>query len=858
MTKEITTSDYFTIITIVALGLIGLALYLIYKYKKKYTRERFLTTAWLGIITMSFTYLNMLMTSQYPWDIFLKFKGIEVITNKPDFSDKVLGFLVIVSCIWLLQKIYSGWNINKSEYQKEKESFGRESNILFDMLEILTNKELRKKSKQKALSVPNHIASIIPTQIDKKRPWVERAIELFLLAHPYYEQDHLSGCYETQNLYIINNIDTKELTVLFCLPTFPPKIIQEQLKDFLCNREQKYNELIFFVEKESEDKIYINYFKNSKLIVEDKIIDQLSDLKNYHNYLKNEFCRNQFGNKENLSIKDIYCKSSGVINSENIKNVNQYILRWVEENSRRQLAILGEYGQGKSVLSLKVALDIFERKGQLQRTPIIIELRGKSPRNLSVYELLAVWSENYHVNPEITRLLYETNRLVIIFDAFDEMDRIGDPEVRMQHFRSLWRFAAHSKSKVIITGRPNFFLDEVNLKQSLGIQEASISFPYCEALVLNKFKTKEISIALRNFDSDIKKDILQLCENNHHSNSFIDLISRPSTLTLVASIWGQIKELITKGGATSAQIIKEFINYTYLREYEKSLNDIEAKPTLSISEREYFMFGIAIVMLKESGHQNQISSEDLQFNILRLLDKIPENLSSINSIFDSMEQPLKKRIENLQHGNESVINDVCTSGILVHDPSKTNSFRFSHKSFYEFLVAYVVYNFYVDTTDEKDILIRDSLESYYLPSIERVMTQEIAVFIGQLMSKKAPTNFDNKERARYLLHKLFPTNSFEGLTRKTCLRMMQSNLSKILGPYIILFMRPLNGRLRVFAAYCIVELKLTEEELSGVIGKQITSLILNPNKRGFFSIADRIFHRNFNLLETLEGEKKNK
>ena len=64
-------------------------------------------------------------------------------------------------------------------------------------------------------------------------------------------------------------------------------------------------------------------------------------------------------------------------------DVEGYLEAWLTDPSRRQIALLGHYGQGKSTCSLMFAYHLINRAGGPPRVPILIELRGRGPRNMS-------------------------------------------------------------------------------------------------------------------------------------------------------------------------------------------------------------------------------------------------------------------------------------------------------------------------------------------------------------------------------------------------------------------------------------------------------------------------------------------
>ncbi len=133
--------DYIIVFCIILFVVLLFIMIFIYKLRAKYRRERFLFVSWGAIFNLCIIYLNLLFKSSYPWEVFLKINSdlaeASFATNKASFSDKTLGFLLIIACMWFVNKAYAAWDSTKSEYQKEKEDFGRPSNILIDFIELL-------------------------------------------------------------------------------------------------------------------------------------------------------------------------------------------------------------------------------------------------------------------------------------------------------------------------------------------------------------------------------------------------------------------------------------------------------------------------------------------------------------------------------------------------------------------------------------------------------------------------------------------------------------------------------------------------------------------------------------------------
>jgi len=258
----------------------------------------------------------------------------------------------------------------------------------------------------------------------------------------------------------------------------------------------------------------------------------LVDFSDYFDYIKRAYEEKEISDGDGLRLQDIYVESEGEIPTDNtkakpIKSIEQYILKWTEEKSNKHISLLGEYGQGKSVLSLKVAYEMI--KNNHDRIPIIIELRGKSPRNESLESIVASWASTFDIKASGMIRLLEEGKLLVILEGFDEMDMIGDSQRRLEHFNRLWEFARYEKSKVLITGRPNLFLDNEEMVDYLNAFDNRSNLFYSEAIHIKPFNVRQIADALRNIEVHVRSEILELLKEKTN-DSFEDLISRPSTL----------------------------------------------------------------------------------------------------------------------------------------------------------------------------------------------------------------------------------------------------------------------------------------------------------------------------------------
>ena len=257
--------------------------------------------------------------------------------------------------------------------------------------------------------------------------------------------------------------------------------------------------------------------------------------------------------------------------------------------------------------------------------------------------------------------------------------------MRIKHFKTLWEFC-YPHSKILITGRPNFFFDEQEMIASLGIVESTPGKPYCQAIRLMPFNLDQIKDALRKHDEVVREEICLFATENEQ---FRELVSRPSLLHIVSVLWK--KEHLSRHleEISSAYVMRLFVQHSYLRQglKERDSSDFMA---LTMEERRYFMKGIATYMATRE-LPNQIRGDQLNEVIVSLTNAIPEVVSTRSSaITGESRNPLKSRVEKSEHGIEHIQTDVRTCGILVDDPVAPGTFRFGHKSFMEYLFAEVI------------------------------------------------------------------------------------------------------------------------------------------------------------------------
>ncbi|MGE8428003.1 MAG: NACHT domain-containing protein [Sphingobacterium sp.] len=680
---------YFIIIALSILLLVALGYILFLKFFKKYTRERFAFVSVGAISVFITTVLLQIYSSEGYVSAFVNFSNAAFDTKfetyKTDFRDHLLTIILLIVFIYFVLHVFKNWNGPISHKTFEKNKYSVPSNILdeaaFQLISLLKNDRVTPYIEDQN----GNLNSIFINHDISKLPWHINVHQLLTYSSDQFKIHETEDYYQKEKCYLgYYGKGKKHVIAILCTYSYP-KINQiDDFINFVERTEAQVFEFIVAVKKGNEEMQTV-FHKGREITIryEDEMLESLIDFTSYFDSCKRRFYSEKVTMGESYSLSDIYVPIRGhEIQKGDVGKLEEYILNWVEEtHENKHLAVLGEYGCGKSVLSLKITVDLINNllSGNKGRVPILIELRGKSPRTLHTSEILSTWAQEYHINPVALMKLHKAGKLVIIFEGFDEMDMVGDKDMRLEHFQRLWEFASDS-AKIVITGRPNFFLDDQELKTNLGIDKPYAGSPYCEALYLEKFDLDEIAEALRNIDKDTKNQVLEIIRNLGSSN-FYDLVSRPAILYLVAIIWKERNLSELKERINSAMIIKEFILFSYSRQTGK-----KTKFPLSEKEREYFMIGIAVAMLYKSDYTNQISKLEFKNIVLELYRHIPDQISLITTGMEACRKPLRQRLLD-NKAEETIMTDVRSCGIIVNDLTRRDYFKFAHKSFLEYQVS---------------------------------------------------------------------------------------------------------------------------------------------------------------------------
>jgi hypothetical protein len=715
----------------------GMALWAFYVWWKKdrHTRERFAFFGFIGILGFAGLYLSALLLENSIIGsvlmILLKPFGFNLQPQTPPLSplEAVLFGFIILMLVVAYVSVFKNWNGQKSLAQHEQEQNRDPASILRDM-RLLLERTPDAKEKRKPYSAE---ADQYNTLLDRPETltWHERAKQLWCLRNRSYlfegEYDPAHKCWIGEEKH------TGALVLLACPQHVPDATALSSWLNYANkvadHQEKKAIELII-THKEGEPNAKEQHPDYSVIYTnEAALLLELVEFSDYFADIQYRVERAKLP-ESHLTLQDTYTPSLYRLAKEvepQPESLEVYIQQWLQDNSSKQLAVLGEYGQGKSTVSLLLSYHLIKQysRDTHTRIPILIELRGKTLRSLPPEELLATWAYHYRIDVKSLLHLHMAGRLLLIFEGFDEIDLSGDTEARISHFHSLWKLN-YQKSKLIITGRPNFFLDSKELTRALGEADQT------HTLYLQPFNIEQIENSLRSVDEKVRHEIVQLAQKD---TKFLEVASRPSLLYLVALLWKR-EELHKHEYINSATVVDLFIQQKLKRQQDKNQdkNDEHSFMILNTAERHYFMMGIAAYMAVKD-LPNQIDKDELTKTVNKLIEAVPEEVSrSVSSLKGEDTRPLRSnaRLEwNTRRTEiiEKIHTDVRSCGLLVTDLSKDGTFKFAHKSYMELLQAKVISQLF-SSNKTSATSIKNTLHVYIIDFLEK---KEIMRFFAELL-----------------------------------------------------------------------------------------------------------------------------
>ena len=640
--------------------------------------------------------------------------GIQIQFPGLDWFSILVLALLTGSAIYFIYRFSSGAIQNWTAPPRVSESILAEDRQENDLLRLAKAQYLLFIRKQGDPLASEHAISW-----DQKFPVPPKAIEQRILLRDLFQtsvreaQIPDEGWRDTHNLWIGGiHVESNTIPEPLCLLIFDGPPTEEQVRLRLESAKPVFTNPTSvhffgaFPATKRPDAILSEVTWNGtsvRLASSRQLIFDSLDLRYYARELLRKFQQTKAGGTEaTLSSSYVELNASSQRRSDDTRPLCDILEEWEAESSSRHLAVTGEFGQGKSTAMLKYCADWAEgfltNSDCNRRVPLLIELRGHSPAETDPLSLISAWSARYGLLGEQVLNLIKSGEAVVVFEGFDELRNSGRAYDRHQHFNALWRFA-YPNTKIVFTGRPNFLLDQHEQNRTLRSShtDGSVGEAFTETWRLEKLSEDQIGLACREFSPTVKAGIQAAIASNR---DFLEIMSRPSMLPVVATIWGEIEDLRQSGSdITGALLIERYLQAIYMRKERELEQDRVSHDSPSGSRylvlpkpvREFLTVSVAWRMAGLRG-QNTISRNEIRNMVGEMYEELfrlrwsagvsPEIAEGLVQFEQRMSD------DTLADRVDAITSEICSAGLLVPDPAGgSTNLQFPHKQFYEYLIC---------------------------------------------------------------------------------------------------------------------------------------------------------------------------
>src|SRR6266487_1769774 len=342
-------------------------------------------------------------------------------------------------------------------------------------------------------------------------------------------------------------------------------------------------------------------------------------------------------------------------------DLEQEVKCWLSDPSATRLAVLADYGSGKSTfcqhLAATLARDYLaaqEHERYQQRIPLILPLRdfSRTPVDLKGY-LVSYLKQYCHVdNPDAEALMKmaEAGLLLFLLDGFDEMSSRATNDTVAINIEQFEQLANISQNKILLTTRPEYFL---TLRQEQQVLQA---YP---CLHLQPFDEEQIDLYLQKrvpflkaYGDEPIKDWTYYRQLIDEIHDLSDLARRPVLLEMIVKT---LPVLVAEGEAVNRpNLYQRYLEGELERQIRKQRRDLRIKR----EKRFEIMERIAAELYRT--HKAELTSKEII--------KISKELLTPEQ----------------QEEMEGSLREIVTCSFLIRTGNK---YRFSHQSFLEYLVA---------------------------------------------------------------------------------------------------------------------------------------------------------------------------
>ena len=336
------------------------------------------------------------------------------------------------------------------------------------------------------------------------------------------------------------------------------------------------------------------------------------------------------------------------------------IEKWLLDATSTKLAIVADYGSGKTTFCKHIAARLSQKylEGKEQgiyesRIPLLIPLLEFAKSAFDLKSFLSDYLKRHCKvdNPDVEALMKmaEAGMFFFILDGFDEMASRANNDTTQQNILLFEQLATLSQNKVLLTTRPEYFMD-IRQEQKILRSYACLYLQLFDEQQIDYYLQRRISFAKAQLGESIQDWTYYRSEINR-IHDLSDLARRPVLLEMIIKT---LPALIAENKVINRpNLYQRYLEGELERQLLKQRRDL-----INMKKRFEIMEQIALEMYL---------SDKVEFSSDQIL-KISGRILTIDQ----------------QGEMEGSLRDVLTCSFLIRDGDR---YRYSHQSFTEYLVA---------------------------------------------------------------------------------------------------------------------------------------------------------------------------
>lgn len=251
---------------------------------------------------------------------------------------------------------------------------------------------------------------------------------------------------------------------------------------------------------------------------------------------------------EEFELGRLYVSLDCTSDEQTVDSLDRYTEQWLEDKTRKHLAILGDYGTGKTWFCTRLAkqlADRFRAAPEQSPFPLLISFRRYQPHidlfSLIKCELLESYGVDISNTAVLGRLLNAENTILIL-DGLDEMSKQQKGRSALMAYHNLGLPA--NGPKVIVTCRTHYFHSGSEQREVINIDHEQLSIdklPAFEVVHVKMLdKPKLVRCIEGRFDPQDRAEVLHFINSTYNLS---ELCLRPVLLTLVCDSYDLLSDI---------------------------------------------------------------------------------------------------------------------------------------------------------------------------------------------------------------------------------------------------------------------------------------------------------------------------